>query len=85
MKNIHLNGILIEYEIIKLSKLKDILPKVTENNDIIAGIILIIPDKILKKIELISPGKKRLNYINNKEFINNIVDYSLIQYNPNKK
>ena len=80
-----LNTILIDYDIIKKSKIKDILPPVEEKEHLIIACILIIPDKILKKLESFEPGRKRVSYINKKEFKGSIIAYNFIFYNPDKK
>ena len=80
-----LNTILIDYDIIKKSKIKDIFPPVEEKEHLIIACILIIPDKILKKLESFEPGKKRVSYINKKEFKDSIISYNFIFYNPDKK
>jgi hypothetical protein len=77
-----LNSILIDYDIIKNSKIKYITP---EKEKHITACILIISDKILKKLESLPPGKKRLSYIDKKEFNDNIKSYCFIFYDPDNK
>ena len=48
------------------------------------GVVVVIDDFVLDKLKTIEKGKKRVNYLNSKFFIDSVVDFGFIFYDKRK-
>lgn len=83
-----MSAVLIDYgEIITNGdKIKSVLSTApSKTKGFVPGLILIVRNGVLNKLSGISPGKKRVEYINTDEFINSIDKHYYVMYNDKRK
>jgi hypothetical protein len=61
---------------------KVIIDKKFKNGEI--GLLLLIPKNIFLKLENLEKGKKRVDFINSKEFSDSIISFTFSEYNKGK-